>query len=97
MLMKKAIVGNLIKSFNVQDMPDRGWIAGVVQRIEVDANDGVEYVYFRADFEAKDNVEAVQLAGDKTIRVPQNGTPTTMGSVMNCIEVIPRYNEKQNA
>lgn len=70
--MNKAKVGDMIKSYHVgPDMPERGYILGLVEKLEVDQRDGCEYVYYDAIMDVEGS-ELTPMNGEK-MRVVQNG------------------------
>jgi hypothetical protein len=85
--MNKAKIGDRIKSMNVAGMPDRGYYAGNVTKVEFDANYQVYYVYYTATWKSPNGKDLEQIA-DREMRVLQNGTETLFEGLTNNIEIL---------
>lgn len=90
--LPQAKVGDLIQSYDLT-MPvavDAGSYVGTVTRVETDAADGVEYVYFTALYRLGRIDAESQKAMDRGrlhLRCPQNNTPTLLGRVTDGIVI----------
>ena len=70
-MIKKAQVNDIIRSYNVGGMPERGYFMGIVTKVEIDPMTKVEYVYYDAFLEVRGET---RKAVDDKMRVKQNGT-----------------------
>ena len=86
--MIKAKVGDYIQSLDF-DREDSPFKLGKVIEIKKDPFDGVEYVHFQAEYDISGN-EVIKI--NQLMRVPQNGTPTTLGRITNNIKVLKPKN-----
>jgi hypothetical protein len=59
--MNKAKIGDRIKSMNVVGMPDRGYYAGKVTKVEFDSLYQVEYVYYTATWKSPNGKDLEQI------------------------------------
>lgn len=91
-LNKPVKVGDLIRSYNVEDYPRRGWYEGVVTAVFT-GRDGCSYIEFHANLRAVPTCDENGNLGEprlesinEPVRSPNNGNQKWAGGVTNNIE-----------